>query len=416
MLRPTSSLDCTALLLIRDRLLRSLGCCFLLSYLIMPVQRIPRYVLLLRELKKNTPDTHPEYEALTVALTKIESIGTHINESKRQVEQMSKLLDIQNRLRNKEFVIFKPDRRLIKEGLIRRLREEFVLERSREEPHPSDVDDMLLFLFNDMLLWTTKEFDIAGHVPLDTLLCLPDAAIKVPFTLSLGVRGKPFAADMVFVCKDQQEKDEWSRYIMSAINTATDPTRQRKPVNNAALGGGQTSRGMTGSVSSVSGVSGVSSVTRSGSQSVIALDAFDMYDPPSTNSNSVNSRNSASSQPAPPPPPPPQPTQTLSSHASAAATIPPLTNSTAAVPSLSQPTGSSSTVLHPTLSSSALLLQVLHPSAASSNGGMNHSQAVNHAPLSAPPPLLSSTMHSVAAPPPMLSALNHAAKPQSQPQ
>ena len=358
----------------------------------------------LRELKKNTFPDHPEYESLSVALSKIESIGTHINESKRQVEQMSKLLDIQNRLRNKEFVIFKPDRRLIKEGLIRRLREEYVLERSREEPHTADMDDMLLFLFNDLLLWTTKDFDIAGHVPLDTLLCLPDATFRVPFTLSLGVRGKPFAADMIFACKDQAEKDEWSRYILSAINTATDPTRQRKAGSSTALGSGQPNRG-------------VASVTRSNSQSVIGSDSSDgMYDPPSRNSNSTNSRNSASYLAAPQPPqPPPQPPQ----HSQAAPIPPMFSSAVSAAPiglglaSFPQPISSSSSSGQLTLSSSALLLQVLHPSA---NTSTSHSQPASHLPPSGPPPLLSSTIHSAAAPPPMLSALHHTTKPPSQPQ
>ncbi len=33
----------------------------LIDFLIMPVQRIPRYSLLLRELHKATPATHPDY-------------------------------------------------------------------------------------------------------------------------------------------------------------------------------------------------------------------------------------------------------------------------------------------------------------------------------------------------------------------
>ena len=371
----------------------------------MPVQRIPRYVLLLRELRKYTPPDHPETEALTVALSKIESIGTHINESKRQVEQMSKLLDIQNRLRNKEFVIFKPDRRLIKEGLIRRLTEEYVLERSRDEPHSGDVEELLLFLFNDLLLWTSKEFDIAGHVALDTLLCLPDAQFRVPFTLSLGVRGKPYSADMVFACGDQAEKDEWSRYILSAINTATDPTRQRKPASSASLSGGQTNRT-------------AASVTRSDSQSTIGLDPSDsFYDPPSRTSNSVNSRNSASASISYPPAPQPPPPQLLLAMQGVPFTYAGAATSSSAVPAVSHPIASQSTPVQPTLSSAALLLQVLHPTAtgASSSSGVGQSsQAVTHAPLSAPPPLLSSTMHSAAAPPPMLSALNHPTKPAAQ--
>lgn len=34
------------------------------SFLIMPIQRIPRYELLLRELKKKTPEQHPDFDKI----------------------------------------------------------------------------------------------------------------------------------------------------------------------------------------------------------------------------------------------------------------------------------------------------------------------------------------------------------------
>jgi RhoGEF domain len=41
------------------------------SYLIQPVQRVPRYKLLLAELLKHTRDTHPDWSNLTTALTEV---------------------------------------------------------------------------------------------------------------------------------------------------------------------------------------------------------------------------------------------------------------------------------------------------------------------------------------------------------
>lgn len=40
------------------------------------------------------------------------------------MENMSKLIDIQNRLVDNKFVLFKPDRRLLREGMLKRLKEE----------------------------------------------------------------------------------------------------------------------------------------------------------------------------------------------------------------------------------------------------------------------------------------------------
>eukprot|EP00471_Norrisiella_sphaerica_P009737 CAMPEP_0184499808 /NCGR_PEP_ID=MMETSP0113_2-20130426/42556_1 /TAXON_ID=91329 /ORGANISM="Norrisiella sphaerica, Strain BC52" /LENGTH=655 /DNA_ID=CAMNT_0026887859 /DNA_START=89 /DNA_END=2056 /DNA_ORIENTATION=+ len=45
------------------------------SFLIMPIQRVPRYVLLIRELVKHTDEEHPEYSSLQRALKSIQKIA-----------------------------------------------------------------------------------------------------------------------------------------------------------------------------------------------------------------------------------------------------------------------------------------------------------------------------------------------------
>jgi hypothetical protein len=58
---------------------RAKGKLDLFSLLIMPVQRVPRYVLLLRELIKHSPKSHPDYANLTAAQAMMEEIGQRIN-------------------------------------------------------------------------------------------------------------------------------------------------------------------------------------------------------------------------------------------------------------------------------------------------------------------------------------------------
>jgi hypothetical protein len=53
------------------------------SLLITPIQRIPRYKLLLSELIKNTPEDHPDKADLDKALTIISATAKHINDSVR---------------------------------------------------------------------------------------------------------------------------------------------------------------------------------------------------------------------------------------------------------------------------------------------------------------------------------------------
>ena len=54
------------------------------SLLMTPVQRIPRYVLLLTDLLKSTPNQHPDKQNLAGALEFISELAEYINEKKRE--------------------------------------------------------------------------------------------------------------------------------------------------------------------------------------------------------------------------------------------------------------------------------------------------------------------------------------------
>ncbi|KAM9998849.1 hypothetical protein ACTFIZ_002404 [Dictyostelium cf. discoideum] len=84
------------------------------SLLIMPVQRVPRYILLLSELIKCTDPKNPDYENLNKALEKMKVLASVINENKREAEFLNKMYDIQNSLEgfNRGDFIH-PSRRLI---------------------------------------------------------------------------------------------------------------------------------------------------------------------------------------------------------------------------------------------------------------------------------------------------------------
>jgi len=98
--------------------------CFFQTRAITIVQRLPRYILLLRELKKNTQLGHPMYEDLERGLVDIEEICGDINEHQRRLEnelrfvKLSEEVDLKTlRLHGiKELVI--PARRLIRYGKV----------------------------------------------------------------------------------------------------------------------------------------------------------------------------------------------------------------------------------------------------------------------------------------------------------
>ncbi|KAF8973748.1 hypothetical protein BDZ97DRAFT_1776622 [Flammula alnicola] len=90
------------------------------GYLLLPVQRVPRYKLLLEELLRSTPPTY-EYmdDPLDRALAEIALLANNMNEGKRESESRRKLVQWQARIRGKfPSPLVQPHRRLIMDGAL----------------------------------------------------------------------------------------------------------------------------------------------------------------------------------------------------------------------------------------------------------------------------------------------------------
>ncbi|KAG7099408.1 hypothetical protein E1B28_001261 [Marasmius oreades] len=88
------------------------------GYLLLPVQRIPRYKLLLEELRRSAPPPYGYMEdPLDRALAEISSLANNMNEGKRESESRRKLVVWQSRIRGKfPSPLVQPHRRLIMDG------------------------------------------------------------------------------------------------------------------------------------------------------------------------------------------------------------------------------------------------------------------------------------------------------------
>ncbi|EFC42614.1 predicted protein [Naegleria gruberi] len=86
------------------------------SFLIMPVQRIPRYKLLLENLCKNTPPDHADYSNLISAIEKITESATTQNAKIKETNNRIKVYQLSRLMKLSDLV--QPHRRLIREGEI----------------------------------------------------------------------------------------------------------------------------------------------------------------------------------------------------------------------------------------------------------------------------------------------------------
>lgn len=85
------------------------------SYLIMPVQRIPRYKLLVMELLKHTPTWHADGPLLISAKGEIDAAAMHMNAAITQRKQMAELKRVSSQFMGTMDLV-RHNRRLVREG------------------------------------------------------------------------------------------------------------------------------------------------------------------------------------------------------------------------------------------------------------------------------------------------------------
>jgi hypothetical protein len=138
------------------------------ALLITPVQRVPRYVLLFREVTKSVGDAAGKKE-MSHALAAMESVASEINEAKRGSENVEQILQVQNRMDPSwGMVLLQPTRHFL-----------------AEVPHCTvgTRTAISMFVFNDLLLLAEDEERADRFVGL--VLLLPSLAFVSLFLLSL---------------------------------------------------------------------------------------------------------------------------------------------------------------------------------------------------------------------------------------
>jgi hypothetical protein len=85
------------------------------AFLILPIQRIPRYVLLLQELLKNTPTAHADRAPLEQALVQMRDVADYVNERKREAENLSRVSQVSKMLTGKFEPVNAPHRRFVRQ-------------------------------------------------------------------------------------------------------------------------------------------------------------------------------------------------------------------------------------------------------------------------------------------------------------
>ncbi|KAF7699238.1 hypothetical protein HF521_003980 [Silurus meridionalis] len=114
--------------------------------MIKPVQRIPRYELLVKDLLKHTSEDHPDHSHLLDAQKSIKRLAERINKGRRNAEEVERetrvMQEIEAHIEGVEHIL-NPQRKF--------LRQEMVM----EAKSVGGKKDRSLFLFSDLLICTT---------------------------------------------------------------------------------------------------------------------------------------------------------------------------------------------------------------------------------------------------------------------
>ncbi|TRY95535.1 hypothetical protein DNTS_007037 [Danionella cerebrum] len=178
-------------------------------HMLEPVQRVPRYEMLLKDYLKKLPQDHIDRPEAEKSLHNISMAATHSNTAIRKTENLKKLLEIYEML-GEEVDIVNPSNELIKEGHILKL-----------AARNTSAMDRYLFLFNNMLLYCVPKFSLVGQrFTVRTRIGIEGMKVKSTdnedYPHTFQVSGKERTLELQ--ASSNADKESWIKALQETIN------------------------------------------------------------------------------------------------------------------------------------------------------------------------------------------------------
>lgn len=192
------------------------------SYLIMPIQRIPRYKLQLTEQKKNTPQDHPDYINTGNALDIVNRVAVHVNDAIKIQQQHAAVVNIKNQFSSNIDIVIPSRRFIYRAPLIKKCRARNV--------------EYEFILFNDLLQYASytvghtlklhRMLGINNSFYIQDLEDLKDEKNRI----QINTAHKSF----IVMAKTPESKQEWLKHLKLSIQEKR-RTRQSGEDNGTAI-------------------------------------------------------------------------------------------------------------------------------------------------------------------------------------
>lgn len=185
------------------------GSLTLQHHMLEPVQRIPRYEMLLKDYLRKLPPDSPDWNDAKKSLEIISTAASHSNSAIRKMENLKKLLEIYEMLGEEEDIV-NPSNELIKDGQILKL-----------AARNTSAQERYLFLFNNMLLYCVPKFSLVGskftvrtRVGIDGMKIIETHNEEYPHTFQIS--GKERTLELQ--ASSEQDKEEWIKALQETID------------------------------------------------------------------------------------------------------------------------------------------------------------------------------------------------------
>ncbi|XP_059484335.1 FYVE, RhoGEF and PH domain-containing protein 2-like [Neocloeon triangulifer] len=177
--------------------------CTLQALLIAPVQRLPRYRLLLKEVASHTADDDQNLETLQEALKGVEVSAAHVDALLSEQEQLQRLFDLQESLLDNWPQVIKPGRTFLKEGSFMKVAK-----------CGTKAVQVHLILLSDMFLCCrvrSGQLDCRYAFPLDRS-SIENVLGQAVFKISCGTE------TLLLFAKNQDDGELWTGLMQKTIN------------------------------------------------------------------------------------------------------------------------------------------------------------------------------------------------------
>ena len=195
------------------------------AYLLEPIQRIPRYKMLLESYAKRRQPDHPDYKQAHEAVQKMDQVAKATNGSLADMENIETRVRLQRGLpRTFEFNVMLPGRELHKHGVL--------LEMLRKGPRPRR-----LYLFSDCMVKCSEAYHKPMQLSLEDMTIEQSTTAVVQNILGFGsapiegidhfIHIRVHAEDFVIGFDDKAKYEAWFAAINQEMANAVDLNRER---------------------------------------------------------------------------------------------------------------------------------------------------------------------------------------------